>query len=177
MVPRNWFQGMNSSSLCSLAGRYDNPIPHRCLAPHRLFKNSSSADWWNWLDWKTREERWVGLRMIACREVEFMNVQFVEVSRHNLESFQTWGFCLECLHYKTVSLIKKKTTYSSYEEIHMGSGAKSYMRKGFLICEEMRKYFTIYEDAVLFSFFFSVQTTFAQGGRVNLLGAWRGDCE
>jgi hypothetical protein len=26
----------------------------------------------------------------------------------------------------------------------MGSGAKSYMRKGFLICEKMRKYFTIY---------------------------------
>jgi hypothetical protein len=25
----------------------------------------------------------------------------------------------------------------------MGSGAKSYMRKGFLIYEEMRKYFTI----------------------------------
>jgi hypothetical protein len=30
----------------------------------------------------------------------------------------------------------------------MGSGAKSYMRKGFLIYEEMRKYFTIYEEAV-----------------------------
>ncbi len=26
--------------------------------------------------------------------------------------------------------------------------AKSYMRKGFLIYEEMRKYFPIYEDAV-----------------------------
>ncbi len=30
----------------------------------------------------------------------------------------------------------------------MGSGAKSYMRKVFPICEEMRKYFTIYEEAV-----------------------------
>ncbi len=31
----------------------------------------------------------------------------------------------------------------------MGSGAKSYMRKGFLICEEMLKYLTIiYEEAV-----------------------------
>ncbi len=28
----------------------------------------------------------------------------------------------------------------------MGLGAKSYMKKGFLICEEMRKYFTIYEE-------------------------------
>ncbi len=30
----------------------------------------------------------------------------------------------------------------------MGLGAKSYMRKGFLIYEEMYKYFTIYEEAV-----------------------------
>jgi hypothetical protein len=31
--PRNRFQGISSSSLCSLAGRYDNPIPTRFLAP------------------------------------------------------------------------------------------------------------------------------------------------
>ncbi len=30
----------------------------------------------------------------------------------------------------------------------MGSVAKSYMKKGFLICEEMCKYLTIYEEAV-----------------------------
>jgi hypothetical protein len=29
----------------------------------------------------------------------------------------------------------------------MGPGAKSYLRKGFLINEEMRKYFPIYEEA------------------------------
>jgi hypothetical protein len=29
----------------------------------------------------------------------------------------------------------------------MGSGAKSYMRKGFLIYKEMRKYFTIHKEA------------------------------
>jgi hypothetical protein len=33
MGPGNWFQGMNSASLCSLAGRYDNPLPPRFLAP------------------------------------------------------------------------------------------------------------------------------------------------
>jgi hypothetical protein len=33
MEPRNRFQGMNSASLCSLAGRYDNPIHTRCLNP------------------------------------------------------------------------------------------------------------------------------------------------
>ncbi len=33
LEPRNRFQGMNSASLCSLAGRYNNPIPTRFLAP------------------------------------------------------------------------------------------------------------------------------------------------
>ncbi len=33
MEPRNRFQRMNSASLCSLAGWYDNPIPPRFLAP------------------------------------------------------------------------------------------------------------------------------------------------
>ncbi len=33
-------------------------------------------------------------------------------------------------------------------EIQSGAVAKSYMRKGFLIYEEMRKYFRIYEEAV-----------------------------
>jgi hypothetical protein len=32
MEPRNRYQGMNSASLCSLAGRYDNPFPPRFLA-------------------------------------------------------------------------------------------------------------------------------------------------
>jgi hypothetical protein len=31
------FQGIDSASLCSLAGRYDNPIPTRFLAPRRKF--------------------------------------------------------------------------------------------------------------------------------------------
>jgi hypothetical protein len=33
MEPRNLFQGMNSASLCSLADRFDIPIPIRFLAP------------------------------------------------------------------------------------------------------------------------------------------------
>ncbi len=33
MEPRNRYQGMNSASLCSLAGRYDNPVPLRYLGP------------------------------------------------------------------------------------------------------------------------------------------------
>ncbi len=31
-IPKNQFQGIDSASLCSLAGRYDNPIPTRFLA-------------------------------------------------------------------------------------------------------------------------------------------------
>jgi hypothetical protein len=38
MGPRNRFQGMNSARLCSLAGRYNNPIPTRCLAPIDFLK-------------------------------------------------------------------------------------------------------------------------------------------
>ncbi len=41
--PRILFQGINFSSLCSLAGRYDNPIPTRFLGLQRLFKNSSTG--------------------------------------------------------------------------------------------------------------------------------------
>ncbi len=33
MEPRNRFQGIDSASLCSLAGRYENPIPTWFLAP------------------------------------------------------------------------------------------------------------------------------------------------
>jgi hypothetical protein len=35
-----------------------------------------------------------------------------------------------------------------YKEIHMGAVAMSYMGKGFLICEEMRKHLVIYEEGV-----------------------------
>jgi hypothetical protein len=38
MGPRNWFQGMNSASLCCLAGQYENPIPPRFLAPIDFLK-------------------------------------------------------------------------------------------------------------------------------------------
>jgi hypothetical protein len=47
------------------------------------------------------------------------------------------------------TLIKKKRKiFLIYKEMQVGLGAKSYMRKGFLIYEEMRKYLAIYEEAV-----------------------------
>jgi len=45
------------------------------------------------------------------------------------------------------ALIKKKI-FLIYKENQMGAVVKSYMRKGFLIYEEMRKYLVIYKVAV-----------------------------
>ena len=51
---------------------------------------------------------------------------------------------------QAASPIKKKIKFSSYiGKFRVEHAvAKSYMRKGFLIYEEMRKYFPIYEEAV-----------------------------
>jgi hypothetical protein len=43
---------------------------------------------------------------------------------------------------------KENQTFLIYREIQSGAVAKSYMRKGFLIYQEMPKYFPIYEEAV-----------------------------
>jgi hypothetical protein len=43
-----------------------------------------------------------------------------------------WGACTDK---------KENKIFLIYREIQMGSGAKSHMRKGFLIFEEMHKYF------------------------------------
>ncbi len=43
---------------------------------------------------------------------------------------------------------KENQIFLIYREIQSGAIAKSYMRKDFLIYEEMRKYFPIYEEAV-----------------------------
>jgi hypothetical protein len=40
---------------------------------------------------------------------------------------------------------KDKEIFLIYKDIQMGLVVKSYMRKGFLIYEEMRKYLTMYE--------------------------------
>ncbi len=43
---------------------------------------------------------------------------------------------------------KENQIFLIYKEIQSGAVAKSYMGKGFLKYEEMRKYFPIYEEAV-----------------------------
>ncbi len=49
MEPRNRFQGVNSASLCGLAGRYDNPIPTRLQPPIECLKipahGVASTEW------------------------------------------------------------------------------------------------------------------------------------
>jgi hypothetical protein len=60
---------------------------------------------------------------------------------------------LEPLHMTTTycvryALIRKKIKFLIYKEIQNGAVAESYMRKGFLIYEKMRKYLAIYEVAV-----------------------------
>ncbi len=41
--PKNQFQGTIFARLCSLAGRYDNPIPTRFLAPIDCFKSPAQV--------------------------------------------------------------------------------------------------------------------------------------
>jgi hypothetical protein len=43
---------------------------------------------------------------------------------------------------------KENQIFLIYKAIQSRAVAKSYLRKGFLIFEEMRKYFPIYEEAV-----------------------------
>jgi hypothetical protein len=52
------------------------------------------------------------------------------------------------MEHRPCTVIKENQIFLIYKEIQSGAVAKSYMGKGFLINEEMSKYFTIYDDAV-----------------------------
>ncbi len=52
------------------------------------------------------------------------------------------------IHFSLYTDKKENNIFLIYKDIQMGSVAKSYMRKGFLIYEEMRKYLVIYEEAI-----------------------------
>jgi hypothetical protein len=58
------------------------------------------------------------------------------------------------VQHNIVALIKKKIKFSYYKETQNGEVAKSYMRKGFLIYEEMRKYLT-YKRRPLVIYYFA----------------------
>ncbi len=63
-----------------------------------------------------------------------------------LELFIGYNFLLSIFVFYSVLTDKKENLiFLIYKEIQSGAVAKSCMRKGFLIYEEMRKYFPIYE--------------------------------
>ncbi len=50
------------------------------------------------------------------------------------------GWLMQFYITRNISDEKENNIFLIYKEIQVGSGAKSYMRKGFLIYEEMHKY-------------------------------------
>ena len=68
-------------------------------------------------------------------------------STWDLTDFEVFEYFI--LSLRSVCTDKKENQiFLKYKEIQSGAVAKSYMRKGFLIYEETRKYFPIYEEAV-----------------------------
>jgi hypothetical protein len=55
---------------------------------------------------------------------------------------------LQCSTPLSLTDKKENKIFLIYKEIQSGAFAKSYIKKGFLIYEEMRKYFLIYEKVV-----------------------------
>jgi hypothetical protein len=77
--------------------------------------------------------------------------EYVHIPERNLILQHFLSPCQSCLN--TAKRLKKQDKKENkifliYKEIQSGAVAKSYMRKSFLIYEEMRKYFPIYEEAV-----------------------------
>ncbi len=70
------------------------------------------------------------------------NLLCVESISHCFWENQYFLVCTEKISYISLCTDKKENKiFLIYKEIQMGSGAKSYMRKGFLVYEEMHKYF------------------------------------
>jgi hypothetical protein len=68
-----------------------------------------------------------------------------------MQLFRPYACCLSLtiwLLTSACSVKKENEIFLKYKDIQMGPVQKSYMKKSFLIYEEMRKYLTIYEVAV-----------------------------
>ncbi len=72
---------------------------------------------------------------------------FVTFSRHDGNKLSQVTVLLKWIMLTTL-IKKKRKCFIIFKEIQMGSVAKTYMRKGFLIYEEMRQYLVIYGEAV-----------------------------
>jgi hypothetical protein len=66
MEPRNPFQGMNSASLCSLLGRYDNPIPPWFLAPIDCLKIPALWSGYHYRDTGLEEAEYVFILQLSA---------------------------------------------------------------------------------------------------------------
>jgi hypothetical protein len=66
MEPKNRFQETNSARLCSQAGRYDNPIPTRFLAPVDCLKIPA----------QDQKRRYQFRQPMQSSELEFLNKLF-----------------------------------------------------------------------------------------------------
>ncbi len=93
-----------------------------------------ALSWWAGQSWTSCP------RMRSCLLLLLLVSAQALATRSNRLKFRSW---------KGLGNDKKgNKTFHIYKEIQMGSGAKSYMRKGFLIYDEMRKFFPIYEEDV-----------------------------
>ncbi len=75
--------------------------------------------------------------MASCKFFKF--AQEMAARRSSLRDIRRIGKVSS--DYSTYTDKKENKIFPIYREIQMGSGAKSYMTKGFLIYEEMHKYF------------------------------------
>ncbi len=88
------------------------------------------------------------LRRLHVRAQVSVPVTYTVLTSAKQKGRQEWHQGLRGLPERvSLALIKKKIKFSSYIG-KFRAVAKSYMRMGFLIYEEMRKYFPIYEEAV-----------------------------
>ncbi len=67
--------------------------------------NNSPRCWGRWVDGGFFGVLCSFRLSVSSPEVKFMNVQFREVSGHNLESSQTWGFCMDFLNHREEGMV------------------------------------------------------------------------
>ncbi len=149
-IVRSWIRILESLSCLLLLGiiLLDNDILH-CLLCYTLYffytiiqKRCFQQDQYRWIRIKTecQQRRWM---FLCC---EFRDWE-PERPPHRWGR-ATQGDKEQAVHQRHTDKKEKKIFLLIYKEIQMGSAAKSYMRKRFIIYEEMHKYLTICEETV-----------------------------
>ncbi len=138
MEPRTRFQGKNSASLYSLAGRYDNPIPTRFLAPiiflqiPALYYTDSFILSWGGIP----EQRCLKSKKTFSQVCFSMNkkVYYWKESKkvkilfqHRVNNCKRSGFVANCAY--AVALNKKVTHLPFYHAIVLNSPNGSWSEK------------------------------------------------